>query len=59
MNQTAIEKKIFNIQSELDFLKKFFIKKPDFDIDEKNWRKVNLEVKRTRKKIYQKFYGKE
>ena len=59
MNQTIIEKKIFNIQSELDFLKKFFIKKPDFDIDEKNWGKINSEIKKIRNRIYQKFYGKK
>ena len=40
MKQTIIKKRILNIQNELEFLKRFFIEKPDFDIDEKNWREI-------------------
>jgi len=59
MKQTIIKKKIFNLQNELEFLKRFFIKKPDFDVDKENWTKVKPEVKKARKKVYQKFYGKK
>ena len=59
MNQTTIKERIFNIESELEFLKRSLSKEPSFDIDEKNWQKVKSEVKKVRKEIYQKFYGKK
>ncbi|MFH1462360.1 MAG: hypothetical protein ABIG08_01505 [bacterium] len=59
MNQTAIKEKIFNIESELEFLKRSFLKEPDFDIDEKNWRKVKSEAKKSRKEVFQRLYGKK
>lgn len=59
MKQTIIKKRILNIQNELEFLKRFFIGKPDFDIDEKNWREIKPELKKSRKRIYQRFYVKK
>ncbi len=59
MNQTTIKEKIFNIESELEFLKRSFLKEPNFDIDEEGWRKIKSEVKKIRKEIYQKLYGKK
>lgn len=59
MNQQRLKEKIFNIESELEFLKRLLKKKPDFDIDEKNWRKIRSEVKKIREELYQKYYGKK
>jgi len=59
MKQAMIKNKISNIQNELELLKRFLVEKPDFSIDEKNWRKVKPTIKEVRKKVYQKTYGKK
>lgn len=59
MNCTAVKEKLFNIQKELEMLKRVFFKEPDFDIDEKNWRTVANQIKKTRRGVYQSSYGKK
>ena len=59
MTQVKIKEKILNLESELSVLKQLFTKKPDFDIDKKNWEKVKSEVKRNRGTLYKTCYGKE
>ncbi|PIS39599.1 MAG: hypothetical protein COT33_01095 [Candidatus Nealsonbacteria bacterium CG08_land_8_20_14_0_20_38_20] len=59
MTQSTLREKILNLESELKLLKHYVIETPDFDIDEKNWQKIRPEVKKIRKKLYQKFYGKK
>ena len=58
MNQQVIKEKIFNIERDLEFLKRSFLEKPDFDVDEKNWQKVSKELKKSRAKVFQRVYGK-
>jgi len=57
MNQQVIKEKIFNIERDLEFLKRSFLEKPDFDVDEKNWQMIRAATKKVRKKLYQKYYG--
>jgi len=59
MKQVIIKRKILNIQNELEFLKRFFIEKTDFNIDEKNWKEIRPTLKEIRKRIYQKSYVKK
>jgi len=59
MNGTVVKEKIFNLQKELEILKRFFFKKPDLDIDEKNWQTVANQIKKVRKGIYRSSYGKK
>lgn len=58
MNRVALIKKISDIEAELEVLKIKLVKKPDFDIDEKNWKKVKPASRKIRKELYQKLYGK-
>lgn len=58
MTTTTISKKIQQIELELAMLKKIFKPERDFDIDEKNWNKVEGLIRRSRKSVYQKIYGK-
>lgn len=58
MNRVALTKKISNIEAELEILKTKLVKKPDFDVDEKNWKKLKLASSKARKELYQKLYGK-
>jgi len=57
MNKIAVNNRIMNLEAELDLLKKAIAGKPDFDIDEENWKKTKPVVKKTRAKIYKKAYG--
>ncbi|MEK7635857.1 MAG: hypothetical protein AAB405_02085 [Patescibacteria group bacterium] len=59
MTTTALKEKVFQLQAELEFIKKAFEKEPDFDIDEKNWKKIKADSKKTRAKLYQIRYGKK
>jgi len=58
MKQASVKEKIIGIQAELEILKRALIKKPDFDIDEKNWSKVKSSAKTVRKDLYRKQYAK-
>jgi len=57
MNQTKVQEKILNLESELECLKRLLVDKPDFDIDEKIGRKSNLKQKNTEEKFIGNFYG--
>jgi len=59
MNQTKVQEKILNLESELECLKRLLVDKPDFDIDEKNWQKIKSQAKKIRGEIYRQFYGKK
>lgn len=58
MNKVDLKEKILNLETELEFLKQSLFKEPDFKIDEENWQKLRLEVKKIRKKLYRQYYGK-
>jgi len=59
MTQAALKEKIFDIETRLEILKKAIKKEPDFDVDDKNWKKIELTVRKTRKKLYEKYYNKK
>ncbi|MEK9153197.1 MAG: hypothetical protein AAB723_01190 [Patescibacteria group bacterium] len=59
MTKIEVAEKILKMENQLEFLKRFFIQKPDFNIDERNWEKVRLTTKAIRGKIYKKTYGKK
>lgn len=59
MTQAALKEKIFDIEKKLEILKKAIKKEPDFEIDEKNWKKIKPIARKTRKKMYEKYYGKK
>lgn len=58
MTKTDLKEKIFNLETELEFLKQTLFKEPDFKIDEENWRNLRLAAKKIRKKLYREYYGK-
>lgn len=59
MNQAIIKDKIISLEAELQYLRQAFSREPDFFVDGKNWRKIRLEVKGVRKKLYKRQYGKK
>lgn len=59
MTIATVKEKVFQLQAELEFIKKAFEKEPDFGIDENNWRKIKADSKKIRGKLYQSRYGKK
>jgi len=58
MTTATIQKKILNLEAELMLLKRSVAKEPDFDIDEKNWKKINPYMKKIRTQVAKETYGK-
>jgi hypothetical protein len=57
MNKIAVKKKIKDLEAEISLLKTAISERPDFEIDEINWKKMRPTVKKIRKKLFKKFYG--
>jgi len=49
MRQKLIEKKVIELQAQLELVKQTLKKEPDFDIDEKNWSIIKSDVKKIKK----------
>lgn len=56
MTKTAIKDKVLNVQAQLDIIMKALGDRPDFAVDEKNWKKLEVSAKDLRKAVYQKVY---
>ncbi|MBI1755036.1 hypothetical protein HY250_04770 [Candidatus Azambacteria bacterium] len=59
MATSVIREKIFTLETELALLKKTLKKELDFTVDEKNWKQIRAQVKRTRADLYRSRYGKK
>lgn len=57
MTNAVIQNKIKNIEAELSYIKSVVIYKPDFNVDEKNWKKIKPDLKKVRTKLFKKAYG--
>ena len=56
--KTAFAKdRILTIEAEINLLKKAYAKKPNFAIDEINWKKIKPVAKKIRKKLFSEVYG--
>lgn len=58
MTQTAIRKKVLNLEAELETIKKALKSAPDLGADERVWQKIKPSVKQIRAKLYKERYGK-
>lgn len=52
-----IREKIRNLETEIMFLRSAIIEKPDFDIDETNWKKIKPDLKKVKAKIFKQVYA--
>lgn len=57
MTNAMIREKIKNLETEIMFLKNAIIEKPDFNIDEKNWKKIKPDLKKVKAKIFKRVYA--
>lgn len=58
MTKNTVQKKIMDLENDLNAIKKAVQNKPDFNIDEKNWNKIEKKTKDIRKKLYSERYEK-
>lgn len=57
MRNTTTQERIRKIEMELESVKRLVRGRPDFAVDEKNWKKVGKNVKKERKGLYRAAYG--
>ncbi|MEY4747364.1 MAG: hypothetical protein RLZZ416_413 [Candidatus Parcubacteria bacterium] len=58
MNKANVQERIGKIEAEIKLLKRSVIKRPDFSIDERNWKIIRPAMKRARAKTFKSRYGK-
>ena len=57
MSKVRIIERLNRLEKEVKMLKSLFPPKVDFSIDEKNWKKIKKELKKSRAQIFKKVYG--
>jgi hypothetical protein len=57
MNKVNLKDRVTALEAEVKLLRKKATGKPDFRIDDANWKKAESYLKRARMKTYKKVYG--
>ena len=57
MNKIAIKEKINILEAEIRLLKNAVISRPDFNVDEENWKKLKSDSKKIRAKLFKSRYA--
>jgi hypothetical protein len=57
MRANVIEK-LNKLEREVKILRRAFFSEIDFEIDEKNWKRISKELKKSRVRVFKKIYGK-
>ena len=57
MTQATVKEKIQNLEAEIGMLKTAVSRRPDFAVDETNWRKVKSAVKKARAEVSKEMYA--
>ncbi len=57
MNKIAVKEKLNTLEAEIKLLKVVLTKRPDFEIDEINWKKTKPALKKARTQTYKEVYG--
>ena len=57
MTQATVKEKIQNLEAEIGMLKTAVSRRPDFAIDEVNWRKIKPAVKKARAEVSKEMYA--
>jgi hypothetical protein len=57
VNKIAISEKLNTLEAEIKFLRKAVAERPDFEVDEANWKKIGPALKKARTQTYKKIYG--
>ena len=57
MNNLAVSQKLNRMEVEIKILKLAVSQRPDFEIDEINWKKIKPALKKARAQTYKEVYG--
>lgn len=57
MTNTAVKEKLNSLEAEIRVLRTTVTKRPNFDIDEANWKKIKPALKKARSQVSKKVYG--
>ena len=57
MNKIAVKEKLNNLEAEIQILRTAVNQRPDFEIDEINWKKIKPALKTARAQTYKEVYG--
>jgi hypothetical protein len=57
MRASVIEK-LNKLEREMKILRRTLLPEIDFEIDEKNWKRISKELKKSRAKAFKRIYGK-
>jgi hypothetical protein len=57
MNKVAVKEKLNTLEAEIKLLKTAVTERPDFEIDEINWKKIKPALKKARAQTYKEVYG--
>ena len=57
MNKIAVKQKIKNLEAEIKLLKNAVSQRPNFEIDELNWKKIKPAAKKARAQVAKEIYG--
>jgi hypothetical protein len=56
--RTNVIEKLNKLEREVKTLRRTLLPKIDFEIDEKNWKRIFKELKKSRVRVFKKIYGK-
>jgi hypothetical protein len=56
--RTSVIEKLNKLEREMKILRRTLLPEIDFEIDEKNWKRISKELKKSRVKVFKKIYGK-
>lgn len=57
MNKLAVKEKINILEAEIRLLKNAVTSRPDFDVDEDNWKRLKPDSKKIRAKLFKSRYA--
>ena len=57
MNKVAVKEKLNTLEAEIKLLKAAVAERPDFEIDEINWKKAKPALKKARAQTHKEVYG--
>ena len=57
MANATIQKRLMKLEAEIKLIRRVGMKRPDFSIDSKNWKKMKSTVKKVRAQLYKERYA--
>ena len=57
MTQAILNKKVINLEVQIKEMARRLAVRPNFYVDELNWKRIEKEAKKTRKQIFKRRYG--